>query len=382
MSTIKLSSITNKEKTSGPVIVGVTSSTAEGYARLASGDNSERVGIESGSIRYNETAKLLEFYDGTQWNFIIPAEESANALGVFGGGFDGYYGPVTDTIEYITITTTGNTTDFGNLSQSREGTGACSSSTRGVFGGGNAPSTVNTIDYITIATTGNATDFGDLFQARRELAACSSSTRGVFGGGYTSNSNVIDYVTIATTGNAQDFGDLSAPATGRGALGSCSSSTRGLFIGGWSSSPGPGGSNIIDYITIATTGNALDFGDVVRTGGWGTASCSSSTRGVYHSFYGPGNNVAYNNTVMEYITISSLGNGTTFGDIVNERATHSSCSSSTRGVFGGGYNNQFAAENTIDYITIATTGNATYFGDLIQSRNFLSACSNNHGGLL
>jgi hypothetical protein len=380
MSNIKLSSITNKAKTSGPTIAATTSSTSTGYARLASGTNEERVSIEEGSIRYNETAKLLEFYDGETWNFIIPAEESANAIGVFGGGYERYYGPVTDTIEYITITTTGNTTDFGNLSQSRGSSGGCSSSIRGVFGGGNTPSTVNTIDYITIATTGNASDFGDLTLARRELAACSSSTRGVFGGGYNSNSNVIDYVTIATTGNATDFGDLSAPAAGRGALGSCSSSTRGLFIAGWSA--GIGGSNVIDYITIATIGNAQDFGDVIRTGGWGTAACSSSTRGVYHSFYGTENNVAYDNIVMEYITISSLGNGTTFGDIVNERATHSSCSSSTRGVFGGGYNNQFAAENTIDYITIATTGNALDFGDLIQSRIFLSACSNNHGGLL
>ena len=44
-------------------------------------------------------------------------------------------------------------------------------STRGLFGGG-YPST-DTMDYITIATLGNATDFGNLSQARYYLAAIS-----------------------------------------------------------------------------------------------------------------------------------------------------------------------------------------------------------------
>jgi hypothetical protein len=68
------------------------------------------------------------------------------------------------------------------------------------------------MDYITIPTTGNATDFGDLTAARYGLAGASSGFRGVFGGGNTyplaSYSDVMDYITIATTGNAVDFGDL------------------------------------------------------------------------------------------------------------------------------------------------------------------------------
>jgi hypothetical protein len=51
---------------------------------------------------------------------------------------------------------------------------------RGVFGGGNPTS--NVMDYITIPTTGNATDFGDLTAARYGLAGASSGFRGVFGG--------------------------------------------------------------------------------------------------------------------------------------------------------------------------------------------------------
>jgi len=91
------------------------------------------------------------------------------------------------------------------------GPAGCSSSIRGVFGGGATPTKVNTIDFITIAALGNAQDFGDLSVAINNNAACSSSTRGVFGGGYTpTNVNTIEYITIMSVGNAIDFGDLTS----------------------------------------------------------------------------------------------------------------------------------------------------------------------------
>jgi hypothetical protein len=92
-----------------------------------------------------------------------------------------------------------------------------------VFGGGEGAD--NTISYITISTTGNATDFGDLTLARYSLAACSSAVRGVFGGGTTPNTNVMDFITIASVGNASDFGDLTVA---RDSLAACSSGHGGL----------------------------------------------------------------------------------------------------------------------------------------------------------
>ena len=106
---------------------------------------------------------------------------------------------------------------FGELTYAANGHGGTSSSTRGIFvGGQNAPTTVTHMDFITIASESNATDFGDLTQARRNITANSNSIRATFAGGTTASSgtgnnvNIIDFVTIATTGNAQDFGDLSA----------------------------------------------------------------------------------------------------------------------------------------------------------------------------
>ena len=100
---------------------------------------------------------------------------------------------------------------FGSLGFAGAYTVGGSSPTRGIFMGGEAPSIQNRIDYITIATTGDATDFGDLTQTTTRHAGTSSHTRGIsMGGTNPSASNVISYVTISTTGNATDFGDLSS----------------------------------------------------------------------------------------------------------------------------------------------------------------------------
>ena len=86
----------------------------------------------------------------------------------------------------------------------------CSNGIRGVFGGGSpGPSQINTIEYITIATVGNVTDFGDLMYAHANGGGTSNGTRGIFGGGaVAAYTNTIQYISISTTGNAEDFGDL------------------------------------------------------------------------------------------------------------------------------------------------------------------------------
>ena len=67
----------------------------------------------------------------------------------------------------------------------------------GLFGGGQSTGRQSSIEYVTIATTGNSANFGNLQSATDALAACSSSTRGLFGGGYISDyTNIISYVII------------------------------------------------------------------------------------------------------------------------------------------------------------------------------------------
>ena len=305
---------------------------------------------------------------------------SAGGRAVIPGGYNPSLSPVAsrslNTIEYLEINTTGNALDFGDLSFGSASGGSCGSSTRGLIGGSyispSVTGSLNNIDYITIATTGNGADFGDLTQGRSYLASFSSSTRGIWAGGVGNigspyMSNVIDYVTIATTGDATDFGD-SADVAYYGAQGA-SSPTRGIWSGG---NPAE---DMIQYVTIASTGNANDFGNL-SADRKGPSEASSSTRCIIAGGYTP----TVLNT-MEYITIASTGNAQDFGDLTFGGAYIAGTSNSVRAVWTGRYSAP-AATNTIEYTEIQTLGNAQDFGDLISSYTNLSgATSDTHGGL-
>jgi len=282
--------------------------------------------------------------------------------GVFGGG------KFKNEMDYITIATTGNATDFGDLTVVRGQLTGVSSDTRGVFGGGIVGyDGNNTMDYITTLTASNATDFGDLTVVRGGPAGCSDGSRGVFGGGKESTSkNTIDYITIATTGNATDFGDLNV---GRMDMAGVSSEIRGVMAGGSTLNNAASASNVMDYITIATTGNATDFGNLTLARRF-VGGCDNGTRGVFASGTVAAN--APNNTI-DYITIATTGNATDFGNLSTVRRGNPGCSNNVRGVFGGGRNVEAADTNVMDYITIATTGNATDFGNLTVARELLGA---------
>ena len=100
--------------------------------------------------------------------------------GVFGGGYIRLVAGTSNVMDYITIASTGNALDFGDVSAPINRMSGCSDASRGIFAGGQ---TTNVIQYITISTTGDTTDFGDLTHARRSIGSCSDGTKGVFGAG-------------------------------------------------------------------------------------------------------------------------------------------------------------------------------------------------------
>jgi len=279
-------------------------------------------------------------------------------------------------IEFVNIASTGNIQDFGDLTRALNGAGGCASATRGLFGGGYNPSVNdNTIEFVTIATTGNAVDFGDLLYAPTAPGGLSNNTRGIFAGGDAPSSvNNINFVTISTLGDAKDFGDLLKKR--RQNFGSCSSPTRGLFAGGYDDTSPASRTNVIEYITIATAGNGLDFGDLNAQLSFGIAGVSSKTRGVFMGGYAAPAGV---NTI-QYVTIATTGDAQDFGDLtISAFARSSGVSNSERGLAAGGATPTLT--NTIDYITIATTGDAKDFGDLLVARRHPGGLSDSHGGI-
>jgi len=289
--------------------------------------------------------------------------------GYFLGGTDG--SNKTNAISYINMSTTGmDSIDFGDLALNQGNTTGCSSSTRGLIGSGlyytgSTNSTVNTIQYITMTTSGSGQDFGDLTVARYEAGSFSNETRGVWFGGYVfSTQNVIDYITIATTGNASDFGDLASATM---SIQGTSGTTRGLMAGGYTSSR----INVIQYVTIASTSNTTDFGNLSSTR-MSVAGASSNTRALFANGFPLTN-------IIEYVEIASTGNAVDFGDATETAQAKAGTSSKILGFFAAGTS---GAGNRIDRVTIASTGNAVDFGDLTGTQQqTVGACSTAHGGL-
>ena len=325
--------------------------------------------IPLGAMRFNSDSQKLEFFAQDRWY-----EFATDSPILDGGGralsMGGQAPSDIDIVEFVTIPTQGNATDFGNLSVTRTQSAWLGSRIRGFCVGGMvSPGTYkNEIDFHEFSTTGNFSDFGDLTATARLLAAFSNSTRGVAAGGQPRN-DVIDYFTMSQSGNAVDFGDLPASDLFGSGL---ASPTRGLI------KDGSDNDNTISFITIATLGDAQDFGDLSVSRGTHVQTAANSIRGIFAGGNGPSPNNP-SNSEIQFVTIATLGDSTEFGDLTRSTAeSNAGASDPTRAIFMG---NGPGAGDTIDYVAFATEGNAVDFGNLSASRTHNCGCSNAHGGL-
>ena len=346
MSDFKINSIATKQGQHGPVIAGVSTVNSTGCMKIPSGPTEMRGGRDKG---------------------------------VFAGGYSPGY---VNRMEFITISTTGAASDFGDLPKAQGQGAAVSSSTRGVIMGGQAPATHTEMYFITISSQGGANNFGDLKSLMQSNSGVSNNTRGVSCGGNllvsptNVKSNIMEFITIASTGDATDFGNLTVP---RSHSSGTSSSTRGVILGGYQSA----NTNVIDFITIATLGDALDFGDlpVVAYGG-ANGIISDGVRGFQAGgSHSPG---GYSNTINQII-FQTLGNATDFGDLhVGASGVGNlypaGCSNGTRGIVAGGQTPSSKLD-VIDVFTMASSGNASNFGSIADARNLFSGFSDCHGGI-
>ena len=326
--------------------------------------------VASGSIRFNTDSSKLEIYNGEQWweiDSTSPELHTGATRGILYAGATS--GGRDNVIQFIQVDTTGDAVDFGDATDGVFTAGGCASRTRGLFHQGE--NIYTELDFVTIASTGNATDFGDVTSSNGGSMA-SNSTRAIdfIGGAVT-----IESITIAQTGNSIDFGDKNYTASGTA---SCASPTRAIVAGGYGGNPYPQYNNI-EYVIIPSAGNATDFGNLTF-GHSNVAGCSNATRGLIAGGYTfPSPATTYYNTI-EFITIASLGNATDFGDLTSTGTQPAGVSSPTRGVFAG-RSDGGGEEDVIDYVQIMSTGNAVDFGNLLAGRRIAASASNGHGGL-
>ena len=194
-------------------------------------------------------------------------------------------------------------------------------------------------------------------------------TRGIFAGGGPSAVDTINYINVDTTGNALDFGDLLNDSKEGCGL---ASRTRGVFVLGQS----PANSDTIEMLTIASTGSVEDFGNLHTGNARVTDACSNQTRGLFAGQEDPSRT-----NVIRYISIAEKGDTLDFGDLIANKGFGAGCSSSTRGVFAGGRDPGGTSLKPIEFVTISTLGNAADFGDLTAITVALSGGSNSIRGI-
>ena len=179
----------------------------------------------------------------------------------------------------------------------------------------------------------------------------------------------MDYVTIASTGNAVDFGDMTA-ATNNSSDGGCGNATRAVFH-----TRTPNNNGGFFHYNIATTGNAAEFSDKANSGNNTLAGGSNAVRGLFQGGYGT--------NAISAVTISTFGSAFDFGDQTTTRYTAGAAASGTRYVTiaGQGFAPAAGMTNVMEYVQIMTQGNTIDFGDLSRSGYYVSGMSNGHGGL-
>ena len=389
MSKINARSFSNENQDGAPDLVGITTFSATSYFVPTRGTTTQRPSdhVEDGSLRYNYDITNLEYYRGntlgwSQFELIDPdlgggtgSNTGPGTRGFIMGGF-GSPDTTREEIEFITISTLGDTQDFGDLTQGSQAAFSGLGNRTNAFyaGGSQVPAGLNVIQKITVASTGDAVDYGDLTAGvRASGGGLSNQIRAIVAGGNLGSpaTNIIEYFSMLQSGNSIDFGDLSAATEGLG--GSVNSSTRGLIHG-------LAFGNTIEFITMASTGNTTDFGDLIQGVG-SAAGGGNSTRGIIGGGLGP--SPVNQTNIIQFVTIASLGDAQDFGDLTQKRSGLNSMASPTRTVFAGGsiFPSHF---NVMDKIEIATTGNAVDFGDITGDSGEVfhpDAVSNGHGGL-
>ena len=336
MSELRINNITDRAGSSGPIIAGVSTVASTSHMVMPSGPTEMRGG--------------------------------RGRMVTYGG-----YGPdYRSDMNSIEIATAGSAVDFGDASDNAGFSSGMASPTRGVFKQGrDSPGFSPRIEFVTFSSLGGVTDFGDDIGTSQDSSASSADgTRGIIGNG-TGYDSKIQFITLASSGDTSDFGTLSSGRYMGGGAGGASP-TRGFFFGGLVSGQ-PAGDKIIETVTFASGGEATKFGELT-VGRRSIAAVTNATRAVSCSGDSPATNT------MDFITMATEGNATDFGDIANQANGYGAGGSTqTRGVITGCSPSPNA--NPIDFITFSTTGNATDFGDTTYNSYLNGACSDSHGGL-
>ena len=336
--------------------------------------------IPAGAMRFNSDSQKLEYWNGSAWfqvhtatpNLASAGDPTPGARGFAAGGTPSSSNMITA----VNLASAGKNFDFANLTYDTRNGGCGSSSTRAIVAGGLTPSITNVINIWTMASQSDAVDFGDLVDQVRSTTGVSNSVRLTFAGGLDSPAlhNDIQTVVFASQGGTIDFGALT---DARSHTAGIANPVRAVIAGGEE----PSKVNTMDFFYLATGQDAQEFGELSSTRSSITPT-GDTTRGVFM-----GGEPGFTN-IIEYVTFSTTGNAVNFGDLSSRaKRAGSSSSNCVRGFYFGGSNDSPSSNTTYndcDAIIIQEQSNSVDFGDLhTTTHGFASngVISTGHGGL-
>ena len=342
--------------------------------------DTEPTSPSDGDVWYQPTLRYLDYRAGGEWKRVVGSgtanplppvwfgDRALFTLGFVSAGRD-------NRIQYYDLDVGATVNTFGNLlADSAYVTGA-SGGGRGLFAGAATSSgVVNTIQYITIASTGNSTDFGDLTEVSYTIASASNGNKAIYAMNDNNKTSLIQEVTIDTAGNATAWSGTLTQAKSNGC--GASDGTKGFFFGGRTASSSTA-INEIDYVTIATDGNASDWGNLAtaRKDTGGNSACGTSSR----ILIGGGTNSSGNYTAtIDYINPASAGNASSFGNLANALWYTGSTNNDTHAIWVQGLNASVQFQNYAHRVTIDTTGNASLWGTTAEAGYGIGATSGAH----
>lgn len=282
-------------------------------------------------------------------------------------------------ISIVTISTTGDAEDFGDLTVTRHGPSGTSNgaNNRAIFCAGVDGSTYyNIIDYISINSLGDAEDFGDYTSDVYGMFALSNGVndKGIVAGGYKGGSPInqpISKINISSLGNAESFGGWGGTSKAFGCGLSNDTNNRGIFVSG--TQDGSWWLGQIEYITISSDGNSSSFGSLAQV----MYNMAGTSNGINNRaiIFG-GANISGSWNTIEYFNITSLGNASSFGSAIEAHTGCAATSNKTNQRAICTIGNGSAVSNVIQYCTINSLGDASEFGDLPDATHTMAAASN------
>lgn len=344
--------------------------------------DTSKIKIGDGSTAYNS----LQFIDGdaaTALSSIVQGSSYAYSIGgVVSTGINSS-ASLTD-IQRWSVTSDGNASDIGDITQGRVAGASATSTTHGYVAGGlYAPpnARTNTIYKFAFTSPHTATDVGNLTAPVFGNYGTSSPTHGYASGGRSPTTSP-QYMTthnkyaFASDGDATDDGDLTVGRSNNGSGGN-SSALASYFAGGYPDQPTVT-ADVIDKIPFAAGGTATDIGNLTQGSNSINSGCNSIDNGYVVSMISAGGGVESSVNRIEKISYTSDGDAIDSQDLFAGVYQSAGSSSTTSGYVSGGRRAPDSPvgstyTNIIQKFPFANTTTGTDVGDLATGLTY------NHG---